>query len=682
MTSSISFGNLGTIDGKTVLTGGQSGYDTQALIDSLAKTKRLPAVSLETKITANKSKVSALGEWETKLKTLRDSLNKLRRPSGLSASTTDVFASRLAYLTASDGTTASNYVGITAANGAAIKNYNVTVTNLAVAESRKSLAFTSRSASVVNASGDETAGRFSAGTFAINGQSITLDEGDNLNNIAAKINAKKGSTNVEASILQISDSDFRLIISSTKTGTDNAIAITDAVDNVFVGGSAASIFTSVTAAENATFTIDNVAITRQTNTISDAVDGVTFSLYQETDELASTPTVRVEIGKNTQAISEAIVGFVDAYNAARVYYGSQIEKDSEGGYVDAAVLHGNPLFETLNDSIVNSVSGVSSIANPFSVDDGTTSPINLADLGITLADYDGDSVNGLAATTSILEVDATKLTSKIDSYFEDVQKIFGFDSASTSSDLNLFSRGTVSSSEAFTILIDNTQVGQEAKITHIDGYQLATPVTLTYSTSAPGYTAVISGTGAFAGLEFYYSGDGTSTEIFNASLNNGQKDYTMAVNGTADTAAITHIHGAQLSSAISLNYTASTTGATISGPEGTPLADMVYVYTSSGSESIDISFSQGFADKLFLALDIAIDGTDTDITGAIEDEVSSLNDSSTSLQESIDKIDTRVNEYTQQLLQKFAALEAALSASNSTLQLLTAQTNAQNNSSN
>jgi flagellar hook-associated protein 2 len=677
--TSISFGNFSQVDGKNVLTGGQSGIDTEGLIDALSLAKRFPAVALETQITTNLSKISALSSLDTKLQNLGNSLNKLRSPGGFSNSNNDVFASRLAFQTASDGSSAGNYFGIVAKNGAAIKSYEVEVLNLAVAETRRSGIFTSVTTSVVNASGDETSGFLSAGTFQINGVNITLNEGDNLTNIVAKINSKKGDTNVEASILKINDNQHRFVLSSTKTGTDNAITITDATDNVFVGGNEANIFITKVNAENASISIDGDTIQRQSNVFSDAVAGVTFSLFQETNNLPNAPKVKLDIGKDTAKISEAIVGFVDAYNDLRVFYGEQKARDTNGNLLETAVLSGNTLLETISNSIISALTKTVGIANPLA-SASTAAPKTLTDLGITFNDFDGDETQKIAATTSILELDAAILSDKIESNFEEVQKIFGFALSSSSSSLNLFQRGTISPSETYTIAIDATQAsGFQASITHIDGKALAAPFYLDYDTSDPNYTATITGTGAFAGLNFLYNGDGTSTESVNAIIDNGEKDYTLAVNTVAATAKVTHIRGLELASAVDLTYTASATGGTITSSSESVLGEFTFLYSGSGSENIDISFTQGFADKLYNYVNRLNTGGSDSVQGAIDKEIQNLRTTNDSIQESVDRIDIQVNLFTEQLLIKFAALEAAIAASNSILDLLEAQTNAQNN---
>ncbi len=863
----ISFGTLGQIDGKTVLTGGQSGIDTDALITALSETRRLPAVALETNITTNLSKITALNDFDSKLQALQTSLDALRRPAGFGSSTTDVFSSRLAFQTASDGSAAGNYFGVVAQNGAAISSYEVEITNLAAAESRRSIVFADTTSSIVNASGDETTGLLSAGTFQINGVDVTVSEGDNINNILANINSKSDDTGVEASTLKIAEGEFRLILSAVDTGTDNAIVITDAADSVFLGGDPSDIFVTTTPAENATITIDGDTITRQSNTFSDAIDGVTFSLFQETDDLPTAPTVTLDIGKDAAAVSEAIIAFVDAYNEVRLFEGAQRERGSDGELVETAVLNDSGLLGSISDRIVSALGAVSGVVNPFSAG-SELPPTNLTDLGITLADFDGDAASELAATTNILEVNATLLTQKIESNFSDVQNIFGFGISSSSANLNLFERGNINPTEEYTLVIDESNFGSEVQLTHIDGQELANPVTdLTYIIGGVnnGYTEFgnsgefveipdidfgvndflveaeayiddfsaenivlgggtgnnpvlsiidastirvtaansgntydfnlddalqtggfyefsierdgddlnlviqngpddnvqqatrsivstdsfevgviggndspasgsfdgrirdvkitndgdlagdyhldrdfndrsgnnnhatasgtpdqlrsttstvqISGSGSLEGLDVFYRGEGNETVDFSDNLEDNKKDYTLAIDSVERTAEVSHIRGFELVDSIDLTYSAGFAGTdSITSEEGSLLGELNFIYQGDGSESVDISYSQGFADSLYNYTEELNTGGDNSTQGLIQNEIEALRGSNDSIQESVDLIDIRVNNFTQTLLLRFSALEAAVAASNNILELLEAQVNATNNS--
>jgi len=84
-------------------------------------------------------------------------------------------------------------------------------------------------------------------------------------------------------------------------------------------------------------------------------------------------------------------------------------------------------------------------------------------------------------------------------------------------------------------------------------------------------------------------------------------------------------------------------------------------------------------DTIFNALDGYLNSISGQI-GAIDLEIESLKSQNESAQASIDRIDDMIVSYRDQLLNKFAALEALVGAANQTLTLLDAQASARNNS--
>ncbi len=209
MVSLINFGNIKTINGRTTLSGSQSGLDTSSIIEQLATAKRLPAVKFEDNIKINNNRINALTEMKSMLTSLRDSVAKLRNPVGFGASSSNAFEARAAYMSMSTGETASNYMGVTTSNGAPLGKYEVSITNLAIAQSDLSESFGSLSASVVagDGTGGPATGKFNAGTYNINytdangdpqTQSITLTAGSNLATVRDAINSKSSATGVKA----------------------------------------------------------------------------------------------------------------------------------------------------------------------------------------------------------------------------------------------------------------------------------------------------------------------------------------------------------------------------------------------------------------------------------------------------------------------------------------------------
>lgn len=675
MVTDISFGNLGKVGDKNVLSGTASGIDTETLIAALTETRRLPAVQLETELALNNSKISAYSEFESLTKAFQTSLDVLRNPSGTNGSSTNVFNARTAFLSTSDGTTASNFVGVVAENGASIGKYEIEVNQLATGDVFQSAAFTARDTDVVDA------GLLNAGTFTLNDESITVDADDTLNDIVIKINAVTGSTNVEAAVLQISDSDFRLVLTHSDTGEDADITIDDSADSVFANIAVSEIQNAVNS--NMTYIVGatETVVSRATNTITDFIDNVTISLFQETtvDE-----SVTLEIDQDSSEVGAAVVGFIDSYNNLKVFYAQQNERDDNGVLTDTAFLNDSSLLDSTMNSIINKLT--TTVDSPLSQSITTNSgaPARLGDLGITFGDFAGDSENGIPTTTSILEIDADKFASKLEAYFDDVQALFEFSFVSNNADFAIFDRGDISSTEDLTISIDNDT--NAATVTHIDGHELAVPLALTYDTTddevaLSNLTAVLKGVDgtALEGVELFYTQSSTAESVsFATEVNDGEKAYSIDVDDTNETAQVTAIHGLTLAAAIDLTYEKSDTGnsALILGVDDSIFENLEFLYVGKTTESINFSFAQGIADKLFNSVEeIATENG----TSLIDSEIESLQSSNDNLEDSISSIDLQVEVYRDRLLDQFSALEAAIAASESILQLLDAQNESRNN---
>jgi flagellar hook-associated protein 2 len=70
--------------------------------------------------------------------------------------------------------------------------------------------------------------------------------------------------------------------------------------------------TQTVAAQNAVFTVNGIQIIKASNTVTDAIQGVTLTLNKTT---ATATPVTLTLARDTNAVSTAVAGFVDAYNA-------------------------------------------------------------------------------------------------------------------------------------------------------------------------------------------------------------------------------------------------------------------------------------------------------------------------------------------------------------------------------
>ncbi|MCS6879163.1 MAG: flagellar filament capping protein FliD [Geminicoccaceae bacterium] len=113
-------------------------------------------------------------------------------------------------------------------------------------------------------------------------------------------------------------------------------------------------------------------------------------------------------------------------------------------------------------------------------------------------------------------------------------------------------------------------------------------------------------------------------------------------------------------------------GRRIKGVAGTPYEGLELAWVGRGSQSIEVSFTQGLADRLFNLLDPLADAAN----GAIAKEKAALESDRSRLEQEIARIDERVERYRAQLYEKFAKLEQTLALTKTLLQQVEAQARA------
>lgn len=160
----------------------------------------------------------------------------------------------------------------TADASAAVGSYDIDVTTLAKAKSVKSAQF------LTSGSGTGT-GTLTLSVGGVN-TNITVNGSNNtLTGLRDAIN--NSGADVTASVVQEGALDYRLVVTSNKTGAANAVNISGTLSggtNPFPGGG-----TVVQDAVDAQFTVNGVSHTRSSNTISDVISGVDFTLHKAND---------------------------------------------------------------------------------------------------------------------------------------------------------------------------------------------------------------------------------------------------------------------------------------------------------------------------------------------------------------------------------------------------------------
>jgi len=157
-------------------------------------------------------------------------------------------------------------------------------------------------------------------TFSPNGsgaKTVTINSSNNsLQGIVSAINA--ANIGVTASIINDgSSTPYRLTLTSKSTGASNSMQISVAGDAALSSlltedatNNSGQNFTQTSTAQNANFTINGIAVSKSSNTVSDVVSGLTLNLQQ-----TSTTPINLSIAQNTGSASGAVSSFVKAYNA-------------------------------------------------------------------------------------------------------------------------------------------------------------------------------------------------------------------------------------------------------------------------------------------------------------------------------------------------------------------------------
>jgi flagellar hook-associated protein 2 len=303
-----------------------TGLDTNALISGLVKAEQGPTTILQ-------NQKAALQIQQGVYTTLIGSLGGLKSAAQSLSLSTD-FDKKAAASSDNTALTAS-------ADSTALTGYNtVVVDTLAKAQSIKSVTFTSASDSI--GTGKLT---IQVGNTSVD---VTIDGTNNtLSGLKSAINSSGAA--VTASVVNAGTSaspDYRLLVQSKETGTVNAVTITGTLSggtDPFAGGG-----TVVQAAADAVFSVNGLALSRSSNTISDIIPGVTFVLLKEGNHngiVESTDTsANVTVSADSAAIKSAISEFVDSYNSVNKIVVDQFTLDPntkrQGALAGDAALRG------------------------------------------------------------------------------------------------------------------------------------------------------------------------------------------------------------------------------------------------------------------------------------------------------------------------------------------------------
>jgi len=333
--SSIAFAGLAT------------GLDTAAIVSQLVEIRRAPIYRLQSRKQGYQDEISALGSLKSKLLAFQKAAQNL--------DTASEFSSLLG--TSSD----EDVLRVTAGPDSAPGSYNITINSLAVAQKNISQGFDSN----LDSMGEGTI------TFTVDGETtdLVLTGYNSVESLANLINDNVEGVNASIVYDGSATGAYHLILTGDEAGSTNAFT----VDTSGLAGGVTPAFSLETAAEDASLTIDGIAVTASTNSPTDVISGLTLDLVA-----AGTDPIRVEVQRDNDGIAENVKAFVDAYNDLASFYEDQ--RATEGA------LRGNPTLRSVFTRIENIFTS--------SLEEGLGVYSNFASIGITRGEgrqYDFDN---------------------------------------------------------------------------------------------------------------------------------------------------------------------------------------------------------------------------------------------------------------------------------------------------
>jgi flagellar hook-associated protein 2 len=493
------------------------------LITAEVDAKLAQATTISTTITANEAKVAAYQTLQTDLSTMASGLSSLAT-SIVNSLATNAFATRAATISSTGDVSASSALSMTVNNGSATGNHTLQISQIATAQKVIGSAQSSTSTAL------GYSGSFSLGLAGGSTASITVNSGMSMQDVVDAINAQTSTTNVEASIVQVSSGSYQMVLTGTEDAADitysNSAGSTDDVLNKLGLTDSSGTFTNVLQkSQSAEFTLDGVSITRNTNDVSDVLTGVTFDLLQATP---SGTSLNVSIGTDTDQIATALQTFVTDYNAFRDDVIAQQATSSDGTASSTAVLFGDSTMREVMTQIEQVLGG-------------SVGGLTMSDLGLSFNEKNE------------LELDTGTLSSVLTSNLSGVATLLSAQTKTSTSQLSVVNTGTSPESFTLDLTVDSTgalsgaSVGGDSSLFTISGNSIVGNSGTIYAGMAFTYTGSTSQSIAVtstAGLatQIYqiannYSQSSGSLQTLITNLQTRDNDLTSQVNDIQSAAA-------------------------------------------------------------------------------------------------------------------------------------------------
>ncbi|PIQ97996.1 MAG: hypothetical protein COV67_01260 [Nitrospinae bacterium CG11_big_fil_rev_8_21_14_0_20_56_8] len=336
------------------VSGINSNLDTADIISKLVALEARPIDLLQSQADQEAKKLLDFNNLKTKLQSFKS--------FALALNTESRFISTKGKFTNSDPTDTSPVVDIVTTSQASSGTFTLTVNQLARETKTVSDGFASTTSSIPT------------GTVRIvDGSRVTFVTVDETNNTldGLRLALNNSGANLKANFINDGDTSnpIRLLISGTKTGTQNALDISFKFSQAGAFDTDAITFTTTQAAQDAELVVDGVSVTKQTNVVNDVITGTTMTLLSAGD---GTITLSTDVNSITQKVTD----FVGSYNDLILFLKDELAIDSSSN--KTGVLFGNVTVQNIQQTLRSTISAqIAGVTGSFSF---------LSQVGITTQD--------------------------------------------------------------------------------------------------------------------------------------------------------------------------------------------------------------------------------------------------------------------------------------------------------
>lgn len=376
-----------------------SGLNLSDILDSMQTAEKAALKPISAQQTSYTAKLSAYATLKSALTTFQTANTTLNNAN---------------LFTATTATSSSSAFSATTSGSTVAGKYTISVSQLAQAQTLTSAVQSSNTTAL----GDSSVSSRTLSIALADGSSKDITLTSDQTSLTGMRDAINGAdAGVTASIIKVADGSYRLSVSANESGSGKAVSTIKVTgDDTLAGiigydasGSGSAMTESVTA-QNAKLTVNNVAIESNSNTISDALEGITLNL---SDTTSGTQTLT--IAADTTKANAAITGWVSAYNTLQDTFSSltkytAVDVGTDSQDSSNGALLGDSTLRTIQNQLKSLLTNAAS-SSTFKT---------MAQIGVTSN-----------PTTGQLEVDSDKLSKSLKNNMSDVKEMIIGDGKTT-----------------------------------------------------------------------------------------------------------------------------------------------------------------------------------------------------------------------------------------------------------